>query len=49
MSSKTQTQVIKLTSEQRQEIAESKKQIEKGLFIEQDELDKEFNKWLNAK
>lgn len=49
LDSKTQTQVIKLSSEQRQEIAESKKQMEKGLFIEQDELDKEFDRWLNAK
>jgi len=49
LDSKTQTQVIKLTREQRQEIAESKNQIEKGLFIEQDELDNEFAKWLNVK
>ena len=49
LDSKTQNQLIRLTREQREEIAESKTQIEKGLFIEQDELDKEFDKWLNVK
>ena len=48
LDSKTQNQVITLTAEQKAEIAESKKQMEKGLFIEQDELDKEFDRWLNA-
>lgn len=48
LDAKTQTQIINLTSDQKQEIAESKKQIENGLFIEQDELEKEFDKWLIA-
>jgi hypothetical protein len=38
-----------LTSEQRHEIIESKKEIEKGLFINQLELDKEVNQWLSTR
>jgi hypothetical protein len=49
LDSKTQTHTLTLTSEQRYEIIESKKEIEQGLFIEQIELDKEFNKWASAK
>lgn len=45
---KTQTHIINLTSEQRSEIIESRKEIAQELFIEQAELDKEFNKWLNV-
>lgn len=45
----TQAQFLILTKEQPLEIAESKKQIEQGLFIEQSELDKEFNKWLSER
>ncbi len=42
---KTQTQSLVLTPEQKMEIIESQKEIELGLFVEQAELDKEFNKW----
>ncbi len=49
LDTKTQTQTLSLTPEQRFEIIESQKEIESGLFVEQVELDKEFNKWLNAK
>lgn len=49
LDSKTQSQIITLTEDQKAEIAESKKQIAQRLFIEQDELDKEFEKWLNVK
>lgn len=49
LDAQSQDQIIILTDEQKEEIAESKKQIEQGFFIEQDELDKEFDKWLNAK
>jgi hypothetical protein len=49
LDSKSQSQTITLTSEQRFEIQESRKEIEQGLFIEQAELDKEFNKWLSAR
>ncbi len=48
LDSKTQTRKMNLTSEQRSEIYESKKEIAQELFIEQAELDKEFNKWLNV-
>jgi hypothetical protein len=40
----SKTQTLSLTSEQRFEITESQKEIESGLFVEQVELDKEFNK-----
>lgn len=46
LDSKTQTHVMNLTSEQRSEINESRKEITRELFVEQAELDKEFNKWL---
>ena len=49
LDSKTQSQVITLTKAQRQEIEESKKQVEAGEFIEQDELDQKFNQWKSAK
>ncbi|HNW88564.1 MAG TPA: hypothetical protein PKN48_02810 [Bacteroidales bacterium] len=49
LDSKTQSYTLSLTEEQRKEIKKSKKEIEQGLFIEQTELDKEFNKWLVAK
>lgn len=49
LDTKTQSQVISLTQEQRFEIIESKKEIEQGLFIEQTDLDKAFKKWQNAR
>ncbi len=49
LDSKTQTDIIALTNEQRNEIMESKKEIEQGLFIEHDMLIKDVSKWLNAK
>ncbi len=49
LDTKTQTQTLALTPEQRFEIIESRKEVESGLFVEQVELDKEFNKWLNGK
>jgi hypothetical protein len=49
LDTKSQSHTITLTSEQCYEIRESKKEIEQGLFIEQIELDKEFNKWLSAR
>ncbi len=49
LDSKTQYHTISFTSEQRYEIEESRKETEQGLFIEQAELDKEFDKWLNAR
>jgi hypothetical protein len=49
LDTKTQTQTLSLTPEQRFEIIESQKEIKSGLFVEQVELDKEFNKWLSGK
>jgi len=49
LDTKTQSQILSLTTEQRFEITESQKEIELGLFVEQVELDKEFNKWLSEK
>lgn len=49
LETKTQTQTLSLTPQQRFEIIESQKEVESGLFVEQVELDKEFNKWLSGK
>lgn len=49
LESKTHSNSISLTSEQRIEITDSKGEIEKGLYIEQAELENEFNKWLSAR
>jgi predicted transcriptional regulator len=49
LDSKTESKILSLTSEQRSEINESMEEIEQGLFIDQVELDKEFDKWLSAR
>ncbi len=49
LDSKTETGVIQLTPDQLEDIIESKKQIQQGMFIEQSLLDKEVKQWLNAK
>ena len=49
LDSKIQSNIMKLTEDQIAEINESKDQIERGLFIEQSELDNEFKKWSIAK
>ena len=49
LETKAKSKIISLTQEQREEITESKKEIDQGLFIEQIELDKEFDKWLRAR
>ncbi len=49
LDSKTQSKKMVLTYEQINEITDSEKDIEQGLFIEQIELDKEFNKWLSVR
>lgn len=48
LDSKVQTRVLNLTVEQRSEINESRKEIDQELFVEQAELDKEFDKWLSV-
>jgi tRNA 2-selenouridine synthase SelU len=49
LESKTDTEVISLTPEQTNEIIESKKEIEQGLYIEHDLLDKKVSTWLIAR
>lgn len=49
LESKTNTEVLLLTPEQKKEIMESKKEIEQGLFIDNDSLDNEVAKWANAR
>jgi uncharacterized protein YktA (UPF0223 family) len=45
LESKTENEVLILSPDQRNEIIASKKETEKGLFIEQENLDKEISKW----
>jgi hypothetical protein len=49
LDSKTETGVIQLTQEQLDDIIASKKEIEQGLFIDNNLLDKEVRQWLNAR
>jgi hypothetical protein len=49
LESKTETEVISLTIEQRNEIIESKKEIDQGLYIEHELLDKKVSTWLSAR
>ena len=49
LDTKTESGVIQLTPEQLEDIIESKKEIEKGLFVENNVLDKQVRQWLNAR
>jgi hypothetical protein len=49
LDSKTDSGVIQLTPDQLDDIIASKKEIEKGLFIENNLLNKEVKQWLNAR
>lgn len=49
LESKTSEKLLMLTSEQQHEINESKKEIKKGHFIDQPELDKAVEKWASEK
>ena len=49
LDTKTESGVIQLTPAQLDDIIESKKEIEQGLFIENSDLDKEVKQWLNAR
>ena len=49
LDTKTETGVIQLTQEQLDDIIASKKEIEQGLFIENNALEKEVKQWLNAR
>lgn len=49
LDSKSESKILSLTEELKMEIEESKKQIQQGSFLNQDELDMEFDKWLSGK
>lgn len=47
--SKKDQKIYPLSHEQREEIQSSVAEVQQGYFIEQKELDKEFEKWLKEK
>ena len=49
LDAKAESKVIKLSPEHTKEIMLSKQEIEKGLFIENDLLEKEIEEWLSEK
>lgn len=49
LESKSAEKMLILTSEQKNEINESKKEIKKGQFIDQSELDQAVEKWASEK
>ena len=49
LDTKTETGVIQLTQEQLDDIIASKKEIEQGLYIENNAFEKEVKQWLNAR
>jgi len=49
LDTKTESGVIQLTQDQLEDIIKSKKEIGKGMFVENNVLDKHVRRWLNAK
>jgi hypothetical protein len=49
LDSKTNSKILTLSSEQRDEILASKKEIEQGLYINHNDIDKEIKEWLLEK
>lgn len=49
LDSKVEAIVLPLTSEQKKELLAAKKEIELGLSVDHDVLDKEIRTWLNTK
>ena len=49
LDSKTKSGVIQLTPDQLEDIIASKKEIEQGMFVENNVLDKEVRQWLSAR
>jgi predicted transcriptional regulator len=49
LDSKANNEILTLSDKQRDEINASKKEIEKGLFIDHDVLDKEIKGWLGSR
>ena len=46
---KAEDSTLELTDDQKNEIAESKKQIQEGLYIKENDFDSEIQGWLDAK
>jgi hypothetical protein len=46
---KVEDSTFELTDDQKKEIAESREEIQKGLFVEDSDLDSEIQGWLDAK
>ena len=49
LDTKAETEVLKLTHEQVNEIIEAKKEIEQGNYTDQETLDKKILNWVNEK
>jgi uncharacterized protein YktA (UPF0223 family) len=49
LDSKTETETLLLSPEQKREIMDSKKEIEKGLSFDQASIDNDVAKWVSAK
>jgi hypothetical protein len=49
LDSKSESRLLFLTDEQKDEILKSKKEIEQGLSVENSDLEKEINEWLGVK
>lgn len=49
LETRTSGPVISLTPDQRREIELSKKEIEKGQYLSQEDIDKMFGQWVNEK
>lgn len=49
LDTKTEKEVLLLSTEQRNEIIKAKKEIQQGLFIKQENLDEEISRWANEK
>jgi hypothetical protein len=49
LDTKTESGVIQLTQDQLADIIESKKEVEKGMFVENSVLDKQVRQWLSAR
>jgi hypothetical protein len=45
LDAKSPSKILSLSQEQRMDILESQKEIEQGLYMEQSEMDKEFDRW----
>ena len=49
LDAKAEDSILELTDDQKKEIAESKKEISQGLFIDDNDLDSDIQGWLSAK